>query len=86
MFGIINGYAAKALLMQKPNPSSRWKITDQIKKVLEVEASISKNLLCKKVLSAWGISWNGARLNNYFENLFAEMDIHKISYGNNVFF
>lgn len=51
-----------------------------------MEASISKNLLCKRVLPAWSISRNGARLNNYFENLFAEMDIHKISYGNNVFF
>ena len=41
MFGIINGYAVKALLMQKPNPSNRWKITDKIKKVLEVEAPIT---------------------------------------------
>lgn len=67
-------------------PSNRLKINDQIKKVLEVEAPVSKNLLCKRVLSAWGISRNGARLNNYFESLFSDMDIRKTSYGSNVFF
>jgi superfamily I DNA and/or RNA helicase len=67
-------------------PSNRMKITDQIKKVLEVEAPVSKNLLCKRILSAWGISRNGARLNNYFESLFSGMDIHKISYDSNIFF
>jgi hypothetical protein len=68
------------------SPSNRWKIIDQIKKVLEVEAPVSKNLLCKRILSAWGISRNGARLNNYFESLFFEMDIRKNSYDNNIFF
>ena len=67
-------------------PSNRNKITDQINKVLEVESPISRNLLCKRVLSAWGISKNGSRLNYYFERLFSEMNIRKTSYGNNVFF
>ncbi|HEY9362340.1 MAG TPA: DUF3320 domain-containing protein [Chitinophagaceae bacterium] len=67
-------------------PSNRQKIVDQINKVLEAEAPVSRNLLCKRVLSAWGISRNGARLNGYFEILFSGMDIRKISYGNNVFF
>ncbi|HUZ61428.1 MAG TPA: DUF3320 domain-containing protein [Hanamia sp.] len=67
-------------------PSNRWKVTDQIKKVLEVESPVSRNLLCKRVLSAWGISRNGARLNSYLESLFSGMDIRKTVYGNNIFF
>ena len=67
-------------------PSNRWKIIDQIKKVLEVEAPVSKDLLCKRVLSAWGISRNGARLNSYLENLFSGLDMRKTGNSDNVFF
>jgi len=68
------------------SPSNRWKVTDQIRKVLEIEAPVSKNVLCKRVLSAWGISRNGARLNNYLESLFSGMDMRKTGYKDNVFF
>lgn len=44
-------------------------ILSQINKVLETEAPISKTLLYKKVLSAWGISRLGQRLYAYFETL-----------------
>ncbi len=66
--------------------SNRVKIIDQINKVLEVEAPVSKNLLCKRVLSAWGISRNGSRLSSYFENFFSDMHLRQTEYGNNVFF
>jgi hypothetical protein len=38
---------------------------------LKAESPASRNLLCKRVLSAWGISRNGSRLNSYFESLFS---------------
>jgi hypothetical protein len=67
-------------------PSNKIKIINQINKVLEVEAPVSKNLLCKRVLSAWGISRNGSRLSSYFESLFSGMHLRQTEYGNNVFF
>lgn len=65
---------------------NRIKIIDQINKVLDVEAPVSKNLLCKRVLSAWGISRNGSRLSSYFESLLSGMPLRQIGYGNNIFF
>ncbi|MDQ6609061.1 MAG: DUF3320 domain-containing protein, partial [Bacteroidota bacterium] len=65
---------------------NRNKIKDQIKAVLLVEAPISKNLMCKRVLSAWAISRNGARLNSHFENIFSELNLRHTKYGSNIFF
>lgn len=49
-------------------------ILEQIEKILQVEAPISRNLLCKRVLSAWGISRMGSRLERRFEELFSIID------------
>lgn len=46
-------------------------IMKQIREVMEMEAPISRNLLCKRVLSAWNISRLGQRLDGYFEELLA---------------
>jgi uncharacterized protein DUF4011/restriction endonuclease-like protein/AAA domain-containing protein/uncharacterized protein DUF3320 len=66
--------------------SNRAKIVSQLIKVLEVEAPISKSLLCKRVLSAWGINRNGTRLNAYFETLFNDLNFCQTRHGNNAFF
>ena len=65
---------------------NRKKITDQILNVLETESPVSYNLLCKRVLSAWGISRNGTRLNNYLGQLFSELNIPKEIHNQNIFF
>ncbi|MDR1121415.1 MAG: DUF3320 domain-containing protein, partial [Dysgonamonadaceae bacterium] len=45
-------------------------IIQQINQVIEVEAPISRSLLCKRVLSSWNISRLGSRINTYFDTLF----------------
>ncbi len=67
-------------------PFNRSKIKEQINKVLETEAPISKDLLSKRILNAWNISRNGTRLYSHFENLFSEIKIRQTQYGDNIFF
>ncbi len=50
-------------------PGHRAAILNQIKDVMETEAPISKSLLCKRVLAAWGISRLGQRLDGYLNEL-----------------
>jgi len=50
-------------------PIHKDAILNQIKEVMETEAPISRPLLCKRVLAAWGISRLGQRLNGYFNEL-----------------
>ena len=45
-------------------------ILDQINKVIETEAPISRTLLCKRILAAWNISRLGPRIDSYLEELF----------------
>lgn len=63
---------------------NRNKISQQIMQVLDVESPISQNLLCKRVLAAWGISRNGSRVNAQFEELFAELPIKRTQLGKSV--
>ena len=65
--------------------SSRNIIKEQVREVLSVESPISKNLLCKRVLNAWGISRNGTRISSHFESLFSELDINKTAHDNTIF-
>jgi hypothetical protein len=62
--------------------SNKELILDQINKVLLIESPISKNLLCKRILTAWGIARNGARISSYFDYLFSELKINQINHGN----
>lgn len=59
--------------------SNRHKILSQLKEVIEKESPISKNLLIKRVLAAWGISRAGSRLNAQFEILLPELNLKKSS-------
>ncbi len=61
--------------------SNTQKIKDQIKQVLETEAPIMKNLLAKRVVSAWGISKIGTRINAHFERLLNESDLTETKFA-----
>ncbi|GAO44733.1 DUF3320 domain-containing protein [Flavihumibacter petaseus] len=61
-------------------------VTAQILRVLEAESPISRNLLCKRVLTAWGISRMGSRLNSHFELLFDSAGLKPIKTGDNHYF
>ena len=50
-------------------PEHRETIRNQIKEVMRVEAPISKSLLYKRILTAWGISRLGQRLNGYLDEM-----------------
>jgi len=66
--------------------SNRPVLKNQIARVLEQESPISKNLLCKRVLSAWGISRLGTRISAHFDQIFAEMDLRESGDAANRFF
>lgn len=58
----------------------------QIKKIMENEAPVSKALLCKKVLTEWGISRLGLRLDARLETLFQALNIYRTEHDGLVFF
>lgn len=60
------------------------KIRDQIKTVVETEAPIMKNLLVRRVLTAWGIAKLGIRINAQFEQLLGEVDLNKTDVDGNI--
>lgn len=47
-------------------------IFSQVREVMKLEAPISRSLLCKRVLSSWGISRLGQRLDAHLEGIFRE--------------
>lgn len=64
---------------------NRSKVHAQIMAILRVESPVSKNLLCKRVLSAWGIARMGKSINAHFDTLFSELEIKQIEHGKNIF-
>lgn len=54
---------------------SREKIGQQIMAVLAVEAPISKSLLSKRIIAAWGIGRMSSRLAYYLQTIFDEMEL-----------
>ncbi|MDE5567427.1 MAG: DUF3320 domain-containing protein, partial [Muribaculaceae bacterium] len=52
------------------------KAIGKIHKVIEAEAPISKNLLCKRVLNSFGITRMGARLSAYMDYLLAQSNVN----------
>jgi len=61
-------------------------VIKQIEEVMETEAPISRALLCKRVLSSWGISRLGQRLDSYFDSIFASLPYYKTKHDNIAFF
>jgi len=51
------------------SPEYQKLIFHQIDEVMETEAPVSRTLLCKRILQAWGISRLGQRLDAYFDTL-----------------
>lgn len=54
--------------------------------VLEAEAPISRSLLCKRVLGAWGISRLGSRLDAYFDELIKRIEHYQKTNDQSIFF
>ncbi len=52
-------------------------LTSQIRKIIENEAPVSKSLLCKKILSEWGISRLGARVESQIETALDALNIYR---------
>ncbi|MEO3402981.1 DUF3320 domain-containing protein [Mucilaginibacter sp. CAU 1740] len=67
-------------------PQNLGKVKAQIFNVLNTESPISKNLLSKRVLAAWGISRQGARVAAHFDAIYRQMNIRQESSAYNTFF
>ena len=65
---------------------STYIIKKQISAVLEAEAPISRDLLCKRVLEAWGISRIGARIGKRFDLLVSSMWLKCTKQGDAIFY
>lgn len=61
-------------------PENKEMILSLIKKVMDSEAPISRSLLCRKILSAWGITRMGTRLNAYFLTLFQQLSYYQVTH------
>lgn len=61
-------------------------IINQIQQVLKEEAPISKNLLRKRVLAAWGVTRVGARIERRFEEIFNIMKLAETASNNTTFY
>lgn len=60
-------------------------ITSQVRKIIENEAPVSKSLLCKKVLSEWGISRLGPRIEAHIESVFKSLSIYRTEHDGYVY-
>ncbi|MES2654057.1 MAG: DUF3320 domain-containing protein [Bacteroidota bacterium] len=67
------------------SPMHIEKLKRHVFEVLITESPISKDLLCKRILTAWGISRQGVRINRYFDQLITELKIRKTKHGNGIF-
>lgn len=67
-------------------PGNTGMIMRQISSMLEYEAPISKEQLCRKILSLWGISRIGSRIESHFAHLFTLMKLKSTGSGKETFF
>lgn len=65
-----------------------WKdlIKSQISDVIALEAPISKDQLCRRVLSMWGISRIGSRIDEHFNQIFDRMNLKFTGVGKGRYF
>ena len=68
------------------SPLNNKIIISQIEKVLSKEAPISRNLLSKRLITAWGITRMGARLDRRIEELISIMNLKKTETKDNIFY
>ena len=62
------------------------KVLQQILQVVNAEAPLSRDQLCRKVLSAWEISRMGTKVDEYFRILLLELKLESTISGANHFF
>lgn len=62
------------------------KIRNQLMEVVQAEAPISKDLLCRRVLAAWGISKIGNRISAQFDQLLGQLKLQQTGRGKYIFF
>jgi len=62
-------------------PNWEGLIMRQITEVMDCEAPISRDQLCKRVLSMWGISRVGSRIDYHFSRLFSRMNLKSTGEG-----
>lgn len=67
-------------------PGNTGMIMRQISAMLAYEAPISKEQLCRKILSLWGISRIGSRIDSHFAHLFTLMKLKSTGSGKETFF
>lgn len=60
-------------------------LLSQIRKIMESEAPINKSLLCKKILSEWGISRLGTRVEAQIDTALDTLNIYRAEYEGLVF-
>ncbi len=61
-------------------------IINQIKKIIDIEAPISHELLSRKILNAWGITRLGVRLNDYLSRIYNQIGLKKTRQHNTYFY
>ena len=66
-------------------PESYPVLTSQIQKIIENEAPVSKSLLCKKILSEWGISRLGPRIEAHIETVFKALNTYNTEHDGYVY-
>jgi len=76
------GYLPENFMM----PEYKHIILKEIEEVMQIEAPISRALLCKRVLNAWGISRLGQRIDYYFETLFVSFPYYRVKHDGITFF
>ncbi len=60
-------------------------LVSQIQKIIENEAPVSKSLLCKKILSEWGISRLGPRIEAHIEAILDTLNIYRTEHDGYVY-
>ncbi len=62
------------------------KVIAQIHAVVEAEAPITRNLLARRILGAWGINKLGTRINAHFETILAQSSLKQTTSNDTVVF
>ncbi len=68
------------------NPDYSIVITQKIEAVIEEEAPIDRDFLSKRVISSFGISRGGAKVQDYTNSLIDSMSLNKYAQGDNIIF
>src|SRR5690606_33461848 len=68
------------------NLSNTRILQEQISKVIDKEGPISRKLLTRRVILAWGMNRSGAKIERYMDNLLLSIGTKKTTWGGIDFF